>query len=628
MGSTTLVTFMLSKAPPGTYLVHLLGSWDNFSKPYPMHKDSQKGGGEWKGCHKFESIICDGGLEISATKRDGGLKMGGKYWYYYRLNGDLEYHDPTQPFTTTCPFLPGQSINILEVPQEIDGKGGRGYSDLTPSTPAVTSTMNPDDKYLTPRPAPVPKLSRLATSLSSLKAHNDGISPQRTGLLKLCSKSANTSPSTEKINPFERLIQNPRQPSNGDYRCTKSSPATSCNALRSALINLKHPRSAGPDLEDERGRRAFFRVEKPMVIGEPVLVSRTDKGRLCTPISSSQSAPGSRSLSPPADPDSLDPRPLRSHPIDISRRSLTSLANQQAATRSRTPSPLRHAVAVEICPYEDPSTGTRRGLSTENVTQDVPTEDSLTEAHRQQEELTFDTSITERQHDDTEKQAPLCQITVQTLDKCLPDLPAFLKPEPLKPQPHIFEFGNITKSRFSVYSTSTIESSPSLSYTSDDPKSPSFNSVFTDVDVIPPSNRVSSGPATPHFTDFSGKIGQDEQESHNHEDLTSEESSLLNEYTAIPLEGLRIESAGSRRDAACFGFQSFQGYSLPIEEQDSQLTLGKASSPTHTAPAFSVASEQQADRGFLPSWQDSTHQSLATMAELYNDLGYLGAMIT
>ena len=50
-----------------------------------MERDVRKGKGYWKGCHTFENIICDGELDIRGRKRDGGLKMGGRYWYYVSL---------------------------------------------------------------------------------------------------------------------------------------------------------------------------------------------------------------------------------------------------------------------------------------------------------------------------------------------------------------------------------------------------------------------------------------------------------------------------------------------------------------------------------------------------------------
>lgn len=47
-----------------------------------MQKDSRTGRGHWRGCHSFQNIICDGDSLNATESRDGGLKMGGKYWYY------------------------------------------------------------------------------------------------------------------------------------------------------------------------------------------------------------------------------------------------------------------------------------------------------------------------------------------------------------------------------------------------------------------------------------------------------------------------------------------------------------------------------------------------------------------
>jgi len=51
-----------------------------------MERDSRKGFGHWTGCHTFKDIICDGDVDASSvSKRDGGLKQGGTYWYYVCL---------------------------------------------------------------------------------------------------------------------------------------------------------------------------------------------------------------------------------------------------------------------------------------------------------------------------------------------------------------------------------------------------------------------------------------------------------------------------------------------------------------------------------------------------------------
>lgn len=67
---------------PNVRSVKLLGSWDNFSKHYAMERDKRVGPGQWRGCHTFTDIICDGLSSHPSNGRSGGLKMGGTYWYY------------------------------------------------------------------------------------------------------------------------------------------------------------------------------------------------------------------------------------------------------------------------------------------------------------------------------------------------------------------------------------------------------------------------------------------------------------------------------------------------------------------------------------------------------------------
>lgn len=162
--------------------VDLVGSWDNFSKRYPMEQDLRRGHGQWRGVHSFKDITCDGDGTVNA-KRNGGLKMGHEYWYYvsampsyclhgcadenqYELNDGTEIHNEVLPSTTTCPYLPGQPVNILNVPTEINPLRERSASESAMS--GHIPTMNPADKFLSPRAAPAipprPQLPRLNTA--------------------------------------------------------------------------------------------------------------------------------------------------------------------------------------------------------------------------------------------------------------------------------------------------------------------------------------------------------------------------------------------------------------------------------------------------------------------------------
>ncbi|KAJ5161912.1 hypothetical protein N7492_007304 [Penicillium capsulatum] len=162
MISTTLMTFLLT-TNPDVRSVHLLGSWDNFSKPYAMERDKRVGPGHWRGCHTFTDIMADAPND-TAQWRSGGLKMGATYWYYYLLNDDVEFYSEVEPVTTKCPLLPGQPVNVLNVPIILPDSRPHSRSNSHGSEKFEHRTMNPEDKYMNPRKPPKPDLARLQTS--------------------------------------------------------------------------------------------------------------------------------------------------------------------------------------------------------------------------------------------------------------------------------------------------------------------------------------------------------------------------------------------------------------------------------------------------------------------------------
>jgi hypothetical protein len=98
--------------------------------------------------------------------------MGHTYYYYvsnpltkdespaadrdmqYELDGASEAHDPSQPSTNTCPYLPGQTVNTLWIPVEQSLR--KRSASLTSLREEDFKTMDPANKYVTPRPAPTP----------------------------------------------------------------------------------------------------------------------------------------------------------------------------------------------------------------------------------------------------------------------------------------------------------------------------------------------------------------------------------------------------------------------------------------------------------------------------------------
>ncbi|UNI16302.1 hypothetical protein JDV02_002745 [Purpureocillium takamizusanense] len=244
--TTTLITFLL-QTDPSVQSVQLIGSWDNFSTCYTMRRDVRRGRGQWRGCYSFKDIVCDD-VAASAAPRNGGLKMGATYYYYYELDGSTETHDPAEPWTTACPSLPGQTVNTLIVPVEQSLR--QRSASLTSVRPESFRTMDPDAKFTTPRPAPAPVMEPTVRRLGSAS----------TLLQKRpCTRSPSPAPSWKRF--FTRKLGH-RETDRSPTRCQSAdcNEAVECGSLLQA--SPIHTRSSTPsdgartrDLSPESLRR-------------------------------------------------------------------------------------------------------------------------------------------------------------------------------------------------------------------------------------------------------------------------------------------------------------------------------------------------------------------------------------
>ncbi|KAF1811469.1 hypothetical protein P152DRAFT_57064 [Eremomyces bilateralis CBS 781.70] len=346
MDSTTLFTFLLHH--PYATSVELLGSWDNFSRSYRMQRDRRRGHGHWTGCWSFENIICDGDLSQPYQKRNGAFKQGGTYWYYYRVDGDSEYYDPTIPATSACPLLPGQRMNVLDVPHEHTHEFRKGH--MNPST---SHTWNPDDRYLEPRPAPKPALPHLITDPSGL------------------SKSKIARGPSENIRyPMSADSYLYQQKSSVDGREVKSDVSPAPSLLKSALSTLKSPPSAMTPSQGGRGRsrtlppsheratRTHSPSQRELKISSPILIVGPDQERLkCLPIV--QALKDSTTLLPVKHNSGSPPlSPLGSHPVmaeELSQFRVPKQRRVQLASHSRQNSEGQDSEGRSSCSSRDGS---------------------------------------------------------------------------------------------------------------------------------------------------------------------------------------------------------------------------------------------------------------------------------
>ncbi|EHY60400.1 hypothetical protein HRR83_000161 [Exophiala dermatitidis] len=253
MAPTTLVTFLV-RTPASTRSVDLYGSWDNFSAPYPMQRDARTGPEHWSGCHSFANIICDGDLQSPAVPREGGLKMGGTYWYYYKLNDDIEYHNPAEPSTTACPLLPGQLVNVLNVPLALSSS--RPRNDSVSSTSSEFRTMDPTDKFMNPRPVPAkPALPRLNTSPTlPQNSWSSSSSPMSTVSSSRGGSASSRGPPNSSSSKTLRVMRVTKKAS--FHRPSRSTSRESHRSIGiiGAFRALTSPRTASLDAITDRGR--------------------------------------------------------------------------------------------------------------------------------------------------------------------------------------------------------------------------------------------------------------------------------------------------------------------------------------------------------------------------------------
>ncbi|KAJ6160498.1 hypothetical protein N7470_003894 [Penicillium chermesinum] len=178
------MTFLLT-TNPDIRSVKLLGSWDNFSKPYSMERDRRVGPGYWRGCFQFTDIMADGSHDHAQWRADG-LKMGCTYWYYYILNENIEFYNENEKFTTKCPLLPGRPLNILNVPMVLPKNRIHGRSSSDGSQSEEYRTLHPEDKFMNPRRPPKPELAHIqTTNLNPRQPSPGNLAPSPVGVHRI-----------------------------------------------------------------------------------------------------------------------------------------------------------------------------------------------------------------------------------------------------------------------------------------------------------------------------------------------------------------------------------------------------------------------------------------------------------
>lgn len=243
MDPETLVTFLFN-APPDVRTVELLGSWDNFTHTYSMYHDRRRGPGFFTGCFKFRDIIFDGSEVNWSRPRSGGLKQGGTYWYYFRIDDEVEAYDDLREFTSECPLMPGQTVNIIQVPKEEVHSSVRGRSasvdDLAGTLTQLDAlhTLNPDSKFHPLSPPPASKVHARCVSDLALNG-------------RLENQAATIRPSTASRSPprgrSDQRRSRPDTPGSLQRQGSSQSPAYTTRSPPTRSIVETAPGSRGKD---------------------------------------------------------------------------------------------------------------------------------------------------------------------------------------------------------------------------------------------------------------------------------------------------------------------------------------------------------------------------------------------
>ena len=594
-------------------------------------------------------------MEHSSTSGPLGINLSSTQ---YQLDNDIDFHNSAEPSTTSCPLLPGQLVNVLQVPFHLSN--GRPRNASVSSTSSDLRTMDPQDKYLHPRPAPTPTLSRLNTSSAAL----------------FSSQSANSSPVTaiarspRSVSASRDQWQLPR-PSKGtalrkfrlphklsvdgivrQHSCP-SSPVGKPSGFMAAIRQLASSRSTSPEPDALRGRSSQRQHEDGIIARpEPTGVAATagmtssrsssrDHSRIPIPESPVAQLP----VKPLAFRQGLQEPGTLDDSLSVS--SFQHQRRQRSRQRSRSrPSSLRNSPLF----MDETVVGVSGTLSMRREPLETLTElktptwplAAVQEPCREECDVVAESPI------EKDKRLPT-----------LPNTPSSAYPPSLAPvsptrplsqeidemQSH-FSTATITtiasdydvisgqRSHFSEWSTAGLAPSPAFSGTSSlaSDASPLSNQVSLDHSV-PSSPNVASVPLTliPGFDPQDNSVSAKAQLPNA---ISSSTISSCDSTIAMPSSyegpGLGIgntdrEAVYHKRSGSCTGFK---GYKLPDELQASETSL-KQCEPFHPQGPFALSLDQVSFRrpGPLDQMPADDFSDSTTMQQLMDELSYLGGMI-
>lgn len=565
----------------------------------------------------------------------------------YQLDNEIDFHNSAEPSTTSCPLLPGQLVNVLHMPFHLSNGHHKSRNGSVSSTSSDLRTMNPEDKFLNPRRAPIPKLPRLQTSPPLLQwSDSAASSPIGSVPSSAHSHRSNLGGSQPGSANGLRKFRLPRKPSVEGKSRSLSPPKAS--GKRAVLKQLISPRPLDSPADTRPGRKVSPPKENEKKF--PLSLTSTTSGRIAKSSTSANSRNGSHPHSPqnlsraPSTEQMLSkPLPLRHQPSGSSaegedRIPLASFQNhRRARSRSREPSPLRNSMLLA----NEESDQLRNLLN--NVAQTRPLE-PLVEAPSNQATPVW--PVTARKVDETVPQAAKQHNLAEKRLPTLPNSPSsaydpsFIENSPTK---SLSEDLQHLESHFSNWTMTTSSGtspqkqgpnhlsnctyisasySPSTNYQSVfNPQGPIAIGGIVNSPEQSQSSNHSSNPTSPIFSSKHTSVASENAYGLASESTCSSISTYESSLSSSPTSesfGLGLGFQSGRRNAG-----HFQGYQLP---DDSEATIKQYPAlGSNREPLTNVAMRRQESGKVTDRSNDLQHSS--SMQKLIDELSYLGNMI-
>ena len=508
----------------------------------------------------------------------------------------MDYHDPNEPWTTFCPSLPGQSVNILEVPIQANESQFSGVNGSMTSIDSLVFTLDPRDKY-------VPLGVRRAATASAVQQRKAPLVARKGEdalgstfyLGKNEESSENSTPSHEDPSPHtKRCIQSVLN----KLRQTKSAGSSAKTGSTSRTPSSWSRKLFSSAAKSKGGEMDTVIPEVPKIPDE-VLAMASHKG-------SSESAQVMDQLSQEVKQiriSSLLPSKPEV-PKDVLRASLPLLDQ----IRSTLPLPKDGAGGVDIRPASS------RGSKTSQAPSFVPSSQfSKAAVFSSHIAVPSSENVPVSFLDDVPPETGSESLQAEKYTKDVEDSD---DPDPLN-STHAHQ-QIVRENECHAYSYAD---SSSLSYAPSDTFSPCLASYTTTSGQMSPIHL--SQPDTPHLDgldkdDIAWQRNSDPELDQFHNSISGvEEDYHSRPAPACSPPPLARQLASTDTHSPLSGFQ---GYSLSTREQASTLTIKEPPS----LDLQQTLNHRTSTQRLVQSWDDGVE---LRMSSLVDDLGYLGGLI-